>query len=202
MLTIPPSGVNFSALDNKFSTTCRRRSESPRTVPASAATDDVSVTDLASKVGRDDSTTPPTSAGRSTGSIFRVSLPATMRLTSSRSLISRLCCCTLRSMTSRPRRVAGASSVPPRSSRSQPSIALRGLRSSCETIARNSSFRRSASRSASPAIRWRVASSRARRSSSISSTAEADAGVGVRSDDRFSDSASATMGAVMRLLRT
>ncbi len=48
----------------------------------------------------------------------------------------------LRSMVSRARKRAGSSSLPMRSMRAQPRMALSGVRSSCERVARNSSLTR------------------------------------------------------------
>ena len=56
------------------------------------------------------------------------------------------CMWALRSIVSSARSMPAASSLPIRSSRVQPSIALSGVRSSCDSVARNSSFARLAAR--------------------------------------------------------
>ena len=106
--------------------------------------------------GRIDSTAAWTSAARSTGRRSRRSLPVVMRETSSRSSTSRACAWALRSIFSSARNARGRDNAPDRSSRVQPRMALSGVRSSCDSVARNSSFSRLASRSsASRCWIWR-----------------------------------------------
>ena len=90
-------------------------------------------------------------AARSTSRTCSRSLPVTMRETSSRSSISRACARALRSMLSRPRARVASSALVERSTRAHPSTAFSGVRSSCDSVARNSSFSRLASRSRSSA---------------------------------------------------
>ena len=81
------------------------------------------------------------------------SLPEMMRLMSSRSSMSCVCTRALRSIVSRPLQIVGRRSFGPlRSTCDQPRMALSGVRSSCESVARNSSLM-SLSRSAAAARR-------------------------------------------------
>ena len=70
------------------------------------------------------------------------SLPVMIRETSSRSSMSCSWICEFRSMMSIARRVVGSSRCPAASSRAQPRMAFSGVRSSCDRVARNSSFAR------------------------------------------------------------
>jgi hypothetical protein len=94
-----------------------------------------------------------------------------MRDTSRRSLIICSCACAAFAIASIARVVTCSSSRPERSSCAQPTIELSGLRNSCETVARNSSFRRFAS----SALRRRVCSWASRRFWSEMSLATFDA---------------------------
>jgi len=91
-----------------------------------------------------DSSAAFTTAARSTGSSSSRIFPLTMRETSSRSSIRRPCATAFRSMMSSARRVAGSSCVRRRIC-AHPRTAFSGVRSSCDSVARNSSFTRLAS---------------------------------------------------------
>ena len=100
--------------------------------------------------------------------------------------MSRACATALRSITSRPRASASGAAVPLRSMRAQPKTALSGVRSSCDSVARNSSFSRfaasawaRAARSLSRSTRSRLAaSSKAWATSATSSIVVAGDGPG------------------------
>ncbi len=93
---------------------------------------------------------------RSTLSISRVSLPATMRLMSSRSEMSWACSRVLRATTSRPRCTSAGSPALRAISCVQPRMALSGVRSSCDTIATKSSFTRLARSASAPGRAFRL----------------------------------------------
>ena len=78
----------------------------------------------------------------STGWISSCRLRVSMRETSSRSSTRCACCLAQREIVSSARLEAAASSAPAASILNHPMIAPSGVRSSCETIARNSSFAR------------------------------------------------------------
>ena len=162
--TLPPAGVNLMALASRFQTICCRRAGSPRTAPAPSSRSISSPIPLALAAGRTVSAAASTAAPRSASRTSSFSLPRTIRATSSRS--STICAwvVALRSMASMARSVAEASSRPVRSSRDQPSTAFSGVRSSCETVAMNSSLARLA-RSASARASCSRASSAARSAS-------------------------------------
>ena len=102
-------------------------------------------TPLASAAGRTASTAASMKAFGSAGRTSMRSLPVMMRETSSRSSIRRACERALRSMVSIAREALEPSTSPFRIIEAQPSIEVKGVRSSCESVARNSSFSRSAS---------------------------------------------------------
>ncbi len=107
---------------------------------------------------------PPRSTSRSKGACVTVSLPDTMRDTSSRSLIS---CSCVRRPCSRASKARSASPFGTRASRSSPSqvsIVWSGERSSWERTARNASFAELAASAC-----WRARSATRRRSSFSSS---------------------------------
>jgi hypothetical protein len=118
---------------------------------------------LAAADGRTESRAAPTAVTRSTRLTSSWSLPVTMRETSRMSSMSWLCMRAFRSMVSTPRRSSG-SRLCPRSTAAQPTIALRGVRSSWDSVARNSSLSRLAASASSRAARSR--SSRWSRSAS------------------------------------
>ena len=84
---------------------------------------------------------------RDAAATLRRSLPVMIRETSSRSSISFACARTLRSMTSSPcADLAGVELSRARSIASSRGSPMSGVRSSCESVARNSSLSRLASR--------------------------------------------------------
>ena len=92
------------------------------------------------------STAADTTLPRSTSSTSRRSLPEMIRDRSSRSSIRRACAAALRTMASRACAVLDGSTMPDWRICPQPMIALIGVRSSCDNVARNSSFARFAAR--------------------------------------------------------
>ena len=149
--TWPPAGVNFTAFDRRFHTTCCSRAASPAIGPP-ASSDVVIEICFAEASCRTVSTASDTIDATSTFWFSSRSLPATMRLMSSRSEISCAWTRVLRATTSRPRSRILGSSRPRIISSVHDRMALSGVLSSCDTIARNSSFTRLA-RSASRARR-------------------------------------------------
>src|SRR5256885_1212728 len=83
----PPAGVNFTALERRFQTTCCRRSGSPTKGAAVGWRSVTSSSALASMAGRSAATASPMTATRSIGRTFRRSMPVMMRETSRRSLM-------------------------------------------------------------------------------------------------------------------
>ena len=147
MSTRPPIVVNLIALVRRFQTTCCRRLGSAEMGPRAPSRLASSLMLRASAAVCTASTADTMTETRSTDRTSRRSLPVMMRETSRRSSISWASTRVLRSMTSGPRRAPTASSVPDRSRRTQPRIAFSGVRSSWESVARNSSFARFASSS-------------------------------------------------------
>ena len=139
--TRPPLGVNLIAFEIRFHITCWSRSESPEIMPARSSSTSCSRICLASLAGTCDSAAALITGSRSIGRTSSRNLPETTRDTSTRSSMSCACDMTLRSMTSSARWVFASSSVPLRSNCVQVRMGASGLRSSCETVARNSSFR-------------------------------------------------------------
>ena len=80
--TLPPRGVNLIALDSRFQTICCRRSASPDTGAVSGSITVSTRTPLASAAGMTVAIASRKIPGRSTGSTFRRSRPATIRETS------------------------------------------------------------------------------------------------------------------------
>ena len=170
----PPCGVNFTAFETRFHTTCCRRSGSPVMVGTSGGTSTPSAIPFASAEGRTASTPASITGTITIGRTSRRSLPVMMRETSSRSPMSWVCARTLRSMTSSPRRIDGWSRVPERSMTVQPRMGVSGVRSSWDRVARNSSLARlafSAVARASCDARYRRALSTARAARRPSSSA-------------------------------
>ena len=132
-----------------------------------------SPTRLPSAPGRIASTAVWTIGATCSGCKSRRTLPATIRDTSSRSSISLACVRAFRSMTSSASVRRSWRTLPERSIVIHPSIALSGVRSSCDSVARNSSLARSASCAAARASRSRVTSRRSR--SPVSRCASSDA---------------------------
>jgi hypothetical protein len=141
-LTAPPRGVNFTALVRRFQTTCCSRSGSPSTGPTPGSTSLRTVNDFAATEACTASSAHPTISDRSSRRTFSRSRPDTMRFMSSRSSMSCACARALRAMVSSPRRVSASPTARASSSVDHPSTALSGVRSSCDSVARNSSFSR------------------------------------------------------------
>ena len=95
---------------------------------------------MASAEGRTPSIADATTAASSIGRISSLTLPEMIRFMSSRSSISRACAVALRAIASRPRSSVAASARFISRAFDQPRMALIGVRSSCERVARNSSF--------------------------------------------------------------
>ena len=128
-------------------TTCCRRAGSPEMGEEIGARTTSRVMPFAPAVGRAESTDARTSAGRSSAAISRSSLPETMRETSRRSAISVFCTFRLRSMVSTARWIRAGSVCPSLRMCTQPTIAVSGVRSSWERVAKKMSFIRAASSS-------------------------------------------------------
>jgi hypothetical protein len=163
--TRPPCGVNLIAFDNRFHTICWSRSASPRTAIGRSGSDAVRKMRFASAAGCTTSTAARVIATRSTGRKSKRHSPATMRDMSSRSSISRAWAYALRRIELTARAVRVVPRFPAWSMFAQARIGVSGVRSSCETVAKNASFARLASSS-----RMRAASVRSSdRSCSIAS---------------------------------
>ena len=155
--TSPPRGVNFTALESRFETICCSRSGSPRMGTATSGSETSSLTPLASAGGRITSTAASIAGASSTGRSARRHSPETIRDTSRRSSISWACALALCSMAARAAVLLSERSSPVRSMFDHATIGVSGVLSSCETVARNSSFARLAS-----SARWRASSARSR----------------------------------------
>ena len=110
---------------------------------------------FASAVGRRASSAASTIGAKFSGCRSSLRLPVIMRETSSRSSISRACERALRSIVSIARVAFDPSTSPLRIIEAHPRIEVKGVRSSCESVARNSSFSRSASSACRRASRSR-----------------------------------------------
>ena len=164
-LTRPPRGVNLIAFMSRFQITCCNLLGSPLTRQL-ASSSSVSIgIPFASAAGRSASIAACTIGATLSGRTSSWRLPVMMRETSRRSSMSRACERALRSIISSARsRFSVRSTSPLRISVAQPRIEVSGVRSSCESVARNSSFSRSAS-----SARWRRSRSRASRAARSSS---------------------------------
>ncbi len=163
--TRPPRGVNLMALLSRFQTTCCSLVGSPNSDAPSAGTEWRSETPFAVLDGKTEVTAASTTGAKSIGCRSRRSLPDRMRETSSRSSISWLCALALRSIVATPSATTAGGTSPCWRIVVQPTMALSGVRSSCDSVARNSSFRRFAS-SASRRTARSNSSSRVRSSAS------------------------------------
>ena len=137
--------MNLTAFESKFQTTCCNRAGSPETGPVFASSDGSSLIIFAFAAGSTASIAASITGTSSTLEISRRRLPVMTRDTSSRSSISCACAFALRSTVSRACLDVASSNSFMRSNLIQPSIAVSGVLSSCESIARNSSFVRFAS---------------------------------------------------------
>ncbi len=145
MSTVPFSGVNWMALAITLDSTWCRRLGSPSIGGSPSGTCLLIVICLRRAAGRAALTTPSMRCGTETtwGSIS--SLPVMMREMSRMSSISWACALALRPMMSIAWRARSAGSVPASSICTQPRMALSGVRSSCDRVARKSSLSRLAS---------------------------------------------------------
>ena len=144
-LTLPPCGVNFTALLSRFQITCCRRPGSARTTPRSFAMRELSRMPRAVATGSTASTAPLTTLASIVSCSASLSLPEAMRDTSNRSSIT--CCWAMAARliicTPSARSLAGSFSLA--SMRVHRRMVLSGVRSSWLTTAMNSSFARLAS---------------------------------------------------------
>jgi hypothetical protein len=139
---VPSSGENFTALDNTLITTCCSRSGSPKMKGMPRSICMAIRTRFSSAAGRTASRAAPMIASRCTGASRSSSFPDTMRDTSSNCSSSCACARALRSIASHAYAARDGSICSVRSIVAQPSTALMGVRSSCDTVARNSSLAR------------------------------------------------------------
>ena len=128
------------AFDSRFHTTCCRRTGSPEIGPMPGSMTFSSRISFASAAVFTVSTASSMNVDGLTGWMSSRSLPEVMRLMSSRSSISCVWARALRSMASRPFARSLASFELERRIFDHPRMALRGVRSSCESVARNSSL--------------------------------------------------------------
>ncbi len=150
---LPPSGVYLAELFSRLAITCASRAKSPTIHTGEAGRSSSSLWPRASISGRAVSTACEITFSSSRVSLRMVILPCVMRDTSSSSSTSCAMCVTWRSTTSRAQTRRGSEGAMRRRSSTALRIGASGLRSSCESIARNSSLRRLASRSFSSASR-------------------------------------------------
>ncbi len=150
-VTRPPSGVNFTALDSRFHATWRSRSPSADIHRADGSMAVTSSTPRASAAGRTASSALWTTPPASTGSMCSRNCPLSIRDRSSSSSTRRACACALRSITLIACSTRCGGTCPLDNIRAQPRTALRGVRNSCEMVARKSSFIRMASANADSA---------------------------------------------------
>jgi hypothetical protein len=139
---LPPLLVNFTAFDSRFHITCCRRSGSPAMGAADGSSTVSTRTPFASAASVMTSMACRTTSGNSTACTFRRSLPDTMREMSSTS--STICVkdVAFRSIVSMLLSRFSGGTMPERRMRAYPRIALSGVRSSCERLARKSSLMR------------------------------------------------------------
>ena len=135
--------------------TCCSREGSPRKPAGSVAIDVSRWIPLASALGRTASTAARAIVPRSIGCVSRRSLPVMMRETSRMSSISTACALALRSIVSSALRDFSGDRLPERNIPVHPTIAASGVRSSCDSVARNSSLARLAASASSRACRSR-----------------------------------------------
>ncbi len=138
----PPSSVYLPALLSRLATTWDRRAKSPRSTTGASGTVAWSWWRRLSRNGFAVSIACATTARRSSGSVCSAILPWLMRATSSRSSTRRVRCATCRPVTSVAQVSFGSAGARRRITSSAVRIGASGLRSSCESIARNSSLRR------------------------------------------------------------
>jgi hypothetical protein len=138
--TRPPRGVNLIPFATRFHTTCWRRAGSPETGPACESRTEWTRTPLASAIGLSDSRADSIAVAGMRGWTSSRIVPVMMRETSRRSSMTRACARAFRSITSTAWRSRASLRSVRRSTCAHPRMALSGVRSSCETVARNSSL--------------------------------------------------------------
>ena len=137
----PPSPVYLAALLSRLATTCDSRAKSADSHTGAGGTDTLRVWARASISGRAVSTLCETMRASSTGSFLSAILPWLMRDTSSSSSTRRASRVTWRSTTSRAMVSFGSGGARRRITSTALRIGASGLRSSCDSMARNSSLR-------------------------------------------------------------
>ena len=148
--TRPPGSVYHAAFERRFVRICARRTGSPCRKTGACGRATSSAWRRLSRSGRAASSALSTTDARETRSGLRPTFPCEIREMSSRSSMRRTRWVTCRSITFGPPRVGLRSSSPsPRRARISVAcpIGARGFRSSCASVARNSFFLRSTSRS-------------------------------------------------------
>ena len=138
--TLPPRGVNLIEFDSRLVMTCCRRPGSPGIGPTEGSSRRSMRTPLPSAAGRTVSSAASMNWIGSTGWISSRTLPDAMRFMSSRSSMSCTCARELRSIVSSPFCTSSGFLTPRRRIWIQPMIALSGVRSSCDRVARKSSL--------------------------------------------------------------
>ena len=156
--TRPPRSENLMAFESRFHTTWVRRCASPYSSQANGGTESASSTSRSAASRRTASIAACTASTNSMREGLSASLPAAMRASSRKSSTRRFCARALCRMIWMPSCMRSGSTRPERRSSAQPTIALKGVRSSCETVARNSLRALFAAASASrAAFRWSIA---------------------------------------------
>ncbi|CAA9431890.1 MAG: hypothetical protein AVDCRST_MAG64-3552 [uncultured Phycisphaerae bacterium] len=153
--------MNFTALLSRFQTTCWSRAGSAQTWCWSAASSSSIATPLASASARVTRAAARATACASVTSWCSSIFPRAIRVRSSRSSISRASICTFRRIVDRSSRTAAGRSAAASRWVTAASTGVSGVRSSCDSTAKNWSFARLA-RSASSRAVWALASSRSR----------------------------------------
>ncbi len=139
-VTWPSTGVNLIALDSRFDSTWRRRVASPNTGQGCAGNSTSRVCALPSATSSCARTASRTCSARFSTSTSSCTLPSSMLLRSSMSDIRFFWVIALLAITSMPLRMGWSGSMRCSSSSLQPSTVVKGVRSSCDNVARNSSF--------------------------------------------------------------
>ena len=157
-VTRPPAGVNFSAFERMFLNTCCNRLTSAFTTTGWCFSMTCRTTCFCVARSKYASTADRITWPRSAVVRSKTTVPRASRVSSRRSSTSLVCNNALRSMTSAARSTR-AGSLPIFNMRAHPRIGVSGVRSSCESTARNSSFAAAvALNSAAVSSYWRVRS--------------------------------------------
>ena len=158
-VTRPPRDVNLTAFDKRFQKICCNRSGSPITGPTSGSKCVSRATPFSTAVGRILSSAAASTFTRSTGRAFSRNRPARILDTSSRSSIRLACCFAFRPIVSTALATRPGSCGVLASNCVQPRMAFRGVRSSCDSVTRNSSLARFAASASVRACCSRASSS-------------------------------------------